>query len=280
MTDHTTGGDGEQWPSRAYMFDLLFEHEPDFDVATMVAALRRRFDVAQPRHSDDGHFVGFRLGGTNERPGPFLGVFPPAPFQATRADEALQQTWGWESARNVVGRCTHSVLVSDLLGHLTVNDGALEQAPHIDRVERMCRALDGLVEVLRPAAVLCPAIQCVREPAVFAMNDRDAATVIDPFLNVRLFRVENSTDDEVVMDTLGLAALGLPDIQCRVSGLDLGAVAALLRDTGAYVLQHGDVIEHGNTIGGLNGQPWACRRGPALVGPAREVIGIAPPTAG
>jgi uncharacterized protein DUF4261 len=108
-----------------------------------------------------------------------------------------------------------------------------------------------------------------------AVREDDALRVA---VNVRLFHVEESRqDDERVMDTVGLAELGLPDVQCHFFGLDVPAVAALLEETARYLYAEGDVIGEGDTVPGIDGEPWACRREDALVDPARDVIDLTPP---
>lgn len=98
-------------------------------------------------------------------------------------------------------------------------------------------------------------------------------------VQVRLFHVEESDGDERVVDTLGLAPLGLPDVQCHFAGLDAAAVAALVDETARYLYVEGDVIEDGDTVEGIDGTPWACRHEAALVDPPRDVLDLAPPPA-
>jgi hypothetical protein len=99
---------------------------------------------------------------------------------------------------------------------------------------------------------------------------------LDAALNARLFRVDDRPG-EIVMDTLGLAALGVPDLQCHFKGLEAGRVAGFLRGVGTYVFENGDVIGDGNTVQGLEpSQRWACRHEMALIAPARVVIDIDP----
>jgi hypothetical protein len=95
-----------------------------------------------------------------------------------------------------------------------------------------------------------------------------------------MFNVQPSSagaPGEVVMDTLGLAALGLPDLQCHFRNLDRMAVARLLYNTGWYIFSNGDVIADGHTIEGVApGARWRCRHEDALVPPAREVLDLDP----
>ena len=79
------------------------------------------------------------------------------------------------------------------------------------------------------------------------------------------------------MDTLGLAALGLPDLQCHFHGLDCNDVARLLHNLGLYVFENGDIIEDGHTIDGPKpGDKWRCQHEMALVKPERMVLDINP----
>ena len=95
---------------------------------------------------------------------------------------------------------------------------------------------------------------------------------------MRLFHVEEGRSDERVMDTVGLAALELPDVQCHFFALDAAAVAALLEETARYLFAEGDVIGDGDTVPGTRRRgsgPAAARM--ALVDPPRDVVDVTPP---
>ena len=96
-------------------------------------------------------------------------------------------------------------------------------------------------------------------------------------LNVRLFRIENGAAGDTIMDTRGLAALGLPDVQMHFRDLDPGRVAALLYNYARYLNEHGDCINDGETIDGATpGTRWRCRHEMSLVPPERLVLDIDP----
>ncbi|HWE30754.1 MAG TPA: DUF4261 domain-containing protein, partial [Polyangia bacterium] len=107
-----------------------------------------------------------------------------------------------------------------------------------------------------------------------AARDEDPLRVA---LNVRLFHVEEGRSDERVMDTVGMAALELPDVQCHFFALDVAAMAALLEETARYLYAEGDVIGDGDTVPGIDGDGWPCRREIALVDPPRDVVDLTPP---
>ena len=95
---------------------------------------------------------------------------------------------------------------------------------------------------------------------------------LDGGLNVRFFRINGS--EEMLFDTLGLTPLGLPDLQCHCKGLEPGWVVGFLRNLAAYLFQQGDVIEDGNTVEGIGGGKWLCRREDAMAEPMRMVLDI------
>jgi len=80
-----------------------------------------------------------------------------------------------------------------------------------------------------------------------------------------------------LMDTIGLAALGLPDLQCHFRNLDVQAVAGMLYNTGLYIFENGDVIEDGHTVAGINpNDKWLCQHEDSLLEPERVVLDVNP----
>jgi hypothetical protein len=91
------------------------------------------------------------------------------------------------------------------------------------------------------------------------------------FVNVRMYRISDS--DEVLMDTLGLSTLLLPDLQVRYCGLDPQEVAQKLYSAAAYLLERGDVLDDGSTVGGLPvGTSWRCKKETSMMLPSRPVV--------
>lgn len=90
-------------------------------------------------------------------------------------------------------------------------------------------------------------------------------------LNVRNCAVEGTKD--MVMDTLGMAALGLPDLQYHYHGLDVEALAAHACDVAYYIYESDAPIQGGDTIDGLTG-PWKCQYEESIREPKRCVMDI------
>ena len=144
----------------------------------------------------------------------------------------------------------------------------------------------GLIEASPPAAIHWRPAGKLVDPAALLRASGSARYDDLPAsaINVRLFRVKNSEDGDLLMDTLGLAALMLPDLQIHFHGLEPASVAAHLYAFGLHVLRHGDVLDDGDARGRPPaGQTWTCWHAPAsLVEPTRPVIDLdpGPPYAG
>ena len=154
---------------------------------------------------------------------------------------------------------------------------------HRDRLGLFHRALRAVLEVVVCEAIYWQASDRLVDPQTWiAVFDGSAA--IDVFtsgaVNVRMFKVEGpgkSGEGDTIMDTLGLGALGLPDLQCRFQQLEPEAVARVLYNTAWYTFTNGDVIDDGHTVPGVHhGSQWRCHHEDALVEPARVVLNLQP----
>ncbi|CAN5925328.1 hypothetical protein BH11MYX4_BH11MYX4_24470 [soil metagenome] len=188
---------------------------------------------------------------------------------SAQLEPALQQTRDWPAVREIVARAKRQVLVTDLMS---------SSLPAPRRLEVFQRALAAVVSAMRPRAIAWTAAGKLVDPARFleAMDSRDPSDRLFLALNVRMFSVGNRPG-ESVMDTMGLASLGLPDLQVHSMGLEPDDVARHLFNSAYYLLEKGDVIADGQTIDGIpRGTKWRCQHEASLVGPSRVVLDIDP----
>jgi hypothetical protein len=106
-------------------------------------------------------------------------------------------------------------------------------------------------------------------------DPREIGNPVYGFLNVRFFNISHSNGD-MLMDTLGLNALGLTDFQVHYRGLEPDSVGRLLYNLGAYAFEKGDIIDDGHTVEGVDKSRWKCRLENSLVDPQRMVLDIDP----
>ena len=192
------------------------------------------------------------------------------PFRITEAlTESLQQSWSFPGAADVVGRCRNTILVTDLM------TSPLE---YRERLELFEDALAGILEALPALAIHWRPTGRFVNPQRFleAYDGGGSGRFFAGSLNVRFYNITNSPGD-MLMDTLGLAALGLPDLQCHYRDLPPGQVAAVLANTGYYIFENGDVIENGHTLEGITvGSRWRCQHEESMLKPSRVVLDLDP----
>jgi Domain of unknown function (DUF4261) len=252
----------------ALVAELLFDTPPTLDADQLLVDVRRSLpettliadDPSRPMLAHQRFTRDF----IDARGIPILTAFiRPDDGRGTVLDAArdLDQTWNWPDAADVIGRCPTSIAVAEMMG--TTHEPR-------DRVQAFCTTLLAAVDQTSPRAIWWPHSTKAVRPA--ELRDNHLAGII----NVRLFRIEDDPG-VVVMDTLGLHVLGLPDLQCHFRSLDMNAMAGVLYDAAVYLLEHGDVIADGNTIGGVRGdEHWRCQHEAALVAPDRLVVDIDP----
>lgn len=189
-------------------------------------------------------------------------------------ESALQQSWEFPEARSAVQRCSTSVLVADVMS------ATLE---YRTRLMLFQDCLRGVLDAVACAAIHWRPSGRIVDPATWN-KEYDSKDPAQRFfagaVNVRLFNIQSSSGTstgEIVMDTLGLAALGVVDLQCHFQGLDPSQVARLLYNTAWYLFCEGDVIADGHTVEGVRrGSKWRCQHERALIGPERVVLDLNP----
>lgn len=178
-------------------------------------------------------------------------------------DDALAQTWEWKGAADAARAATAAVAVE-------------EQAslPRHDRLERMHAVVSTLVETAAPLAIHWIPAQKLIEPRAYrkSLEETEEQDLLAAPINVRFFRGE---DDSFLMDTIGLAPFGLPDLECAFQGRDPGAVSRVLLNVAYYVFNEGDVLEPGHTVQGIDaGELWMCSRKRSAAAPERDVMAL------
>ena len=176
----------------------------------------------------------------------------------------LQQSWDWQDAADTLAQCRYTVAITELFAR------GLSIA---ERATVFRAVINTLIELTQPAA-FCPAqVGCFFNPQTWQAHQQNGHWHYG-FINVRFFNIENSDDGAILMDSQGAGVFGVPDVQCHFKGeLDPNEVAHFLFNTAIYLMEQGDVIEDGHTIGE---DYWSCRHEDALIAPERLVLDIRP----
>ncbi len=262
--------------AQTYGVELLFEKQPRFDAQAILAAMQKycgNVEIADTE-SEDGLLVFFHFDHTTECedgdiPAQFILMTPEANEDEEDEDYAAsyQQSWYWQDAQKTVEKCKYSVLAIDMMAN---------ELPHQQRLRLFRNSLRAVLETTACDAVHFTLSQQFLTPADFLTSfNEDTNDELHGALNVRFYNVEDS--DEMVMDTLGLAAINLPDLQCHFRDLDPNDVAQILYSLAHYLFDNGDIIEDGHTIEGVSPKDeWQCQHEVSLIDPERDVLDINP----
>lgn len=259
-----------------YAVDLLYNQIPPLDGAAILSQIEQRTDaleaVGRGRQPDSVVFA--HRPPAHERPAgsthtPRLVVslqHEPLPYEMLRP--ALQQAWDWPDANSIVA--AHQ-------GVIRIADFHADELEPRTRLALMHGAVEAMLAMAPCVAIHWRASQCVTPLHQYLAARSHEQDAIFPAVHVRHFDELESLGKETVSDTLGLAALGLPDLQCHYTDLDRADVAHLLQRIARVLFAQGNVLADGDTVAGLPaGELWPCRRGLAHVGPVRDVIRLAP----
>ena len=184
----------------------------------------------------------------------------------------MSQMWDCQEDRERIFReCKYQVVATDML------TAAL---PALERANLDADFLEALAE-LYPT---CEAFYFQNCGKLFLAEDVRSHQIkgSDRFIrfgvNVRFFNIEGTED--MLIDTVGMSTLFLPDLQYHFHGMDPNWVVNHAYNAASYILEHDNPIEDGETIDGVaDGQmcreiQWKCQYEDALIQPPRGVLDI------
>lgn len=260
--------------ARTYGVELFYEDKPSFDPDRLLSSIRSRCgEVDLFAHTDTllgfafkEHVVQYRDGSVSTQ---IAVMVTDKMVGIDKLEPALSQSWGFKGARQAIEKCRYTIVVTDLM------------SSSLDYKERLALFQKTLYSVIEQAP--CSAIHWVNsqqivDPEQYLLNnpDNEDYDILYGALNIRLFNI-SGPENAMLMDTMGLGALGLPDLQCHFKGLGTNAIAGLLYGYGDYIFVEGDAIEDGHTVQGLSSdQKWKCRHEISMAEPARVVLDIDP----
>ena len=195
-------------------------------------------------------------------------------FKGKGFDEfLLSQMWDCQEDRDRIFReCRYQVVATDMLAAALP---ALERANlDADFRRRPGGAVPHLRGVLLPELRQAPAWRRMCVPT----RSRDSDRFIRFGVNVRFFNIEGTED--MLIDTVGMSTLFLPDLQYHFHDMDPNWVVNHAYNVASYILANDDPIEDGETVDGVeDGQmsrdvQWKCQYEDALIQPPRAVLDI------
>ena len=184
----------------------------------------------------------------------------------------MSQMWDcMEDRERIFRECRYQVVATDMLA------AAL---PEVERANLDMDFLDALAE-LYPA---CEAFYFPNCGKLFLGTAVREHTITGPDrfirfgVNVRFFNIQGTED--MLIDTVGMSTLFLPDLQYHFHGMDPNWLVNHAYNMAAYILENSNPIQDGETVDGvLDGHmsrevQWKCQCEDALIQPPRMVLDI------
>ena len=252
-----------------WAFEALYAQPPQLDGETLRAALAERLGDVELVSSGDTILLALRdytVDYIDKKgvPSEIAIIRADQPLDAAEYASALEQTWDWPEKEAALAQCQHCVLVSEFMGRGLDTEERLEI---LQAVMHVLIANGGITAISQTNA------GCLLDPQRYLQAHADGF-IYYGVLNVRFFNISNRPG-EMLMDSLGGTAFGVPDVQLHFEALDPAEVSRFLFNTGVYLVQHGDVIQDGHTLTSMDGQSkWPCQHEDALAAPERVVVEV------
>ena len=185
------------------------------------------------------------------------------------------QLWDVEDGSELLDRCKYKCFLSEMMG------AAMECR---ERCELMMDWLECVLPLFPECkAVWVPSSGKLLAPGKVMKNSSERELrFVRNCVNARFFNIEG-TEGDMIVDTLGNYAVGLPDVQVHFRGLDVDNVVYYAYNIANFLNLVGDTFHEGDTIDGLDEigdisteVQWDCRLEGSLIQPSRVVLDIAP----
>lgn len=182
------------------------------------------------------------------------------------------QLWDCSNGNELLESMTHKVPIWDMMDTLD----------YIPKTEMLMDWLETAVDLFQDcAAVWIPSAgKLIPADTIRSQSCPREARYIRYCVNARFFNITGS--DDMIVDTRGMYAMNLPDIQCHFHSMDPNHVVNYVYNIAGYIFENRMPIKDGDTIDGLrDGQfvpeiQWKCQYEDSLIQPFRPVIDICP----
>ncbi|MFG6380016.1 MAG: DUF4261 domain-containing protein [Lachnospiraceae bacterium] len=182
------------------------------------------------------------------------------------------QMWDCRNdSERILSECNYQIIATDMMA---------ATLPAHDRADMLMDYLEALMELFPE----CEAVYFHNSGKMFLSEQIREHEIPkeDRFIyfavNARLFNIQGS--DSMIVDTLGMSTLFLPDLQYHFHGMDPNQVVNHAYNMASYIFANDNPIKDGDTIDSIeNGEmnmavQWQCHYEDALIQPARQVIDV------
>lgn len=269
----------EEKPGGVFIIKLLFKKEPKFPAKETVAEImeKRLGNIDLFWHDDKGaglaakdHIAHFK----DEDAHPQLMFMPAIEFNGKEMGVfERSQMWDCPDKDKVLDECRYQVICTDMLAAVL---------PPLERANLDMDFAEAVTELFPD----CEAILFLNSQKLFLADELRNHRIPknDRFIkfavNVRFFTIQG-TNDDMIVDTLGMSLLYLPDLQYHFHGMNPDLIVNHAYCSASYILSNENPIKSGDPIDSITEKGefdrvnmWKCSYENALIQPAREVIDV------
>lgn len=181
------------------------------------------------------------------------------------------QMWDCPESDEILSKCKYHVVATDMLA------GGME---YKDRADMLMDYMEALVEMYPTcAAVLFQTSgkMFTRDKIINHQIPRERRFLYFA-VNVRFFNIQGT--DDMMVDSLGMSTLYLPDLQYHFHGMDPNWVVNHAYNMLSYIYDNDCPIKSGETIDGVESGElsrnvqWKCQYEDSLIQPSRPVLDV------
>lgn len=267
----------EEASPMVFMMHLLFEEKCELPKSSDIQSVIEKRLGEVDSLSDDKEICGFGIKKytaelKNATLPPQVFIMPATDFDDTTID-ALErsQMWDCPESEEILSNCKYQVIATDMFG------AALD---YKDRADMLMDFLEALVEIFPT----CKAVYFRNSGKFFTADailnheiPRENRFVYFA-VNVRFFNIQET--DDMLIDSLGMSSIHMPDLQYHCHDLDPNAVVNHAYNVLSYMYDNENPIKSDDPIDGLvdgvltQNLMWKCRYEDSLIQPSRPVIDI------
>lgn len=258
------------YPPASYIVQLLFESTPQIDFDKVLKQLKKTCgNVEASKDRKDALILTFKshevvAQGARIKPMALISMGKSADIDQS----ILEQNLEFPELTAKVQTATKTIIIGDLLANYL---------PYKTRLSLIHNMVLSLLEQVTPTAILWTASGYLLPPETYTKSKLPDGDVVYPAIKLRSFNISNAEEGSMIIDTLGLAPFGLPDVQCHFRNLDRPSVAESILAFAHYIFDRGDVVADGNTVRGITDfDKWKCRHEESIANPKRVVIDVNP----
>lgn len=261
-----------------YIVELFFETTPHLDAKDVLAQLGKtcgKISATASKNIEQDGLVFTFLNPTDAAKGERLPTnalicIADGPPRVEDLSESVQQNWEYPDLNASLATATVKLLII----HTVILP--LPSKVCLRLVHEMVLAV---LQQCSPIAIHWAPSGYIVPPNEYLDSKKEGPKYdpVFPAFKVRSFNISNEPDGAMIIDTLGGAALGVPDVQCHFRDLDADNIANTLNSIAYYLFDSGDVIEDGETVQGISENDyWKCEHQASIAAPERMVLDVDP----